>query len=62
MLLGKESIWANTATLVPFEKQKSKRQRKIDNSMVVMSQKTETFYKNNVQYWQKSRPYSSNTL
>ena len=50
MLLGKKSIGANTATLVPFEKEKSKRPRKIDNSMVFLSQKNEKFYKNTSQY------------
>ena len=41
---------ANTATLVPFEKKKSKRPRKIDNSMVILFEKNEKFYKNTSQY------------
>ena len=56
MLLGKKSIGANTATLVPFEKQMSKRQRNIDNSTVTLAQKTEN--KSTLQYWKNK--YSAN--
>ena len=56
-LLDKISNWDVTATIVPFEKQKSKRQRKIDNSTVTLAQKTEKFTKSTLQYWKK---YSAN--
>ena len=53
-LLGKISNWDVTATLVPFEKQKPKRQRKIDDSTVTLAQKTEKFNKSTLQYWKKN--------
>ena len=56
-LLGKISNWDVTATLVPFEKQKPKRQRKIDKSTLTLAQKTEKFNKSTLQYWKK---YSAN--
>jgi len=49
-LLGNISNWDITATLVPFEKRKWKRQRRIDNSTVTFSQITEKFYTNSLQY------------
>ena len=62
MLLEKKLNGANTATLVPFEKKKSKRPRKIDNSMVILFEKNEKFYKNTSQYWLKFKKYIANTL
>ena len=55
-LLGKISNWDVTATLVPFEKQMSKRQRNIDNSTVTLAQKTEN--KSTLQFWKNK--YSAN--